>query len=101
MNKAELVDAIAEKTSVTKKEADSILSAAIDIIVTSVAGGDKVTLVGFGSFEKRERKAREGRNPKTGESMTIAATTVPAFSAGKSFKETVADKPKAKAKGKK
>jgi DNA-binding protein HU-beta len=101
MNKAELVDAIAEKTSVTKKEADSILSAAIDIIVTSVAGGDKVTLVGFGSFEKRERKAREGRNPKTGESMTIAATTVPAFSAGKSFKETVADKPKSKAKGKK
>jgi DNA-binding protein HU-beta len=101
MNKAELVDAIAEKTSVTKKEADSILSAAIEIIVTSVAGGDKVTLVGFGSFEKRERKAREGRNPKTGESMTIAATTVPAFSAGKSFKETVADKPKPKAKGKK
>jgi DNA-binding protein HU-beta len=77
------------------------LSAAIDIIVTSVAGGDKVTLVGFGSFEKRERKAREGRNPKTGESMTIAATTVPAFSAGKSFKETVADKSKPKAKGKK
>ncbi len=101
MNKAELVDAIAEKTSVTKKEADSILSAAIEIIVTSVAGGDKVTLVGFGSFEKRERKAREGRNPKTGESMTIAATTVPAFSAGKSFKETVADKQKPKAKGKK
>jgi DNA-binding protein HU-beta len=92
MNKAELVDAIAEKTSVTKKEADAVLTAAIDTIVAAVAGGDKVTLVGFGSFEKRERKEREGRNPKTGESMTIAATTVPAFSAGKSFKETVAGK---------
>jgi DNA-binding protein HU-beta len=96
MNKGELVDAIAEKANVTKKEADAVLSAAIDIIVESVADGDKVTLVGFGSFEKRERKEREGRNPKTGESMTIAATTVPAFSAGKAFKETVADKPKGK-----
>jgi DNA-binding protein HU-beta len=90
MNKAELVDAIAGKTSVTKKEADAILTAAIDTIVEAVASGDKVTLVGFGSFEKRSRQARDGRNPKTGEKMTIAATTVPAFSAGKSFKETVA-----------
>ncbi len=101
MNKGELVDAIAGKANVTKKEADTILSTAIDTIVSSVAAGDKVTLVGFGSFEKRERKAREGRNPKTGESMTIAATTVPGFSAGKAFKETVATKPKGKAKGKK
>jgi DNA-binding protein HU-beta len=98
MNKGELVDAIAGKANVTKKEADTILSTAIDTIVSSVAAGDKVTLVGFGSFEKRERKAREGRNPKTGESMTIAATTVPGFSAGKAFKETVAAKPKAKKK---
>jgi DNA-binding protein HU-beta len=98
MNKGELVDAIAEKANVSKKEADAILSTTIDIIVEAVADGDKVTLVGFGSFEKRERKEREGRNPKTGESMTIAATTVPAFSAGKAFKETVADKPKAKGK---
>jgi DNA-binding protein HU-beta len=98
MNKGELVDAIADKANVTKKEADTILSTAIDTIVSSVAEGNKVTLVGFGSFEKRERKQREGRNPKTGESMTIAATTVPAFSAGKSFRETVAAKPKAKGK---
>jgi DNA-binding protein HU-beta len=98
MNKGELVDAIAEKANVSKKEADAILSTTIDIIVEAVADGEKVTLVGFGSFEKRERKEREGRNPKTGESMTIAATTVPAFSAGKAFKETVADKPKAKGK---
>lgn len=102
MNKAELVDAIAEKAGVTKKEADAVLSAVIETIVESVAGGDKVALVGFGSFEKRHRKEREGRNPKTGEAMTIAATSVPAFSAGKSFKEKVAPAPAApKAKGKK
>jgi DNA-binding protein HU-beta len=101
MNKGELVDAIAEKANVSKKEADAVLSTALYTIVETVTSGDKVTLVGFGSFEKRERKEREGRNPKTGETMTIAATTVPAFSAGKAFKETVAAKPAAKAKGKK
>lgn len=89
MNKGELVDAIAAKTAVTKKEADAIVSAALEAIVGAVSEGDKVTLVGFGSFEKRNRKAREGRNPKTGETMTIAATSVPAFSAGKQFKEKV------------
>jgi DNA-binding protein HU-beta len=104
MNKGDLVDAIAphpesaDKANVSKKEADTILSNAIDTIVETVAAGDKVTLVGFGSFEKRDRAAREGRNPKTGESLTLAATTVPAFSAGKAFKETVAAKPKAKKK---
>ena len=101
MNKGELVDVIAEKSSVTKKEAETVLSAALDTIVEAVTSGDKVTLVGFGSFEKRERKEREGRNPKTGETMTIAATTVPAFSAGKAFKDTVAAKSAAKTKGKK
>jgi DNA-binding protein HU-beta len=100
MNKGELVDAIAEKASITKKEADAVLSATLETIVEAVASGDKVTLVGFGNFEKRDRKEREGRNPKTGETMTIAATTVPGFSAGKLFKEKVAthSKPKAKAK---
>ncbi len=102
MNKAELVDAISEKAGVTKKEADAVLSAVIETIVESVAGGEKVALVGFGSFEKRHRKEREGRNPKTGEAMTISATSVPAFSAGKSFKEKVAPAPAApKGKGKK
>jgi DNA-binding protein HU-beta len=90
MNKGELVDAIAIKANVTKKEADAVLSAAIETIVEAVSSGDKVTLVGFGSFEKRDRAQREGRNPKTGETMTIAATSVPGFSAGKLFKEKVA-----------
>ncbi|HEY9697031.1 MAG TPA: HU family DNA-binding protein [Trichocoleus sp.] len=89
MNKGELVDKIAEKADVTKKQADAVLTAAIDSIMEAVASGDKVTLVGFGSFEPRERKEREGRNPKTGEAMTIPETKVPAFSAGKLFKELV------------
>ncbi|MGK7923202.1 MAG: HU family DNA-binding protein [Trichodesmium sp.] len=92
MNKGELVDEIAKAADVTKKQADAVLSAALEVIMNAVASGDKVTLVGFGSFESRERKAREGRNPKTGAKMEIPETTVPAFSAGKSFKELVADK---------
>ncbi len=90
MNKGELVDQIAQKASVTKKQADAVLTAAIEAIIDAVSEGDKVTLVGFGSFEARERQAREGRNPKTGEKMEIAATRVPAFSAGKLFKDKVA-----------
>ncbi len=90
MNKGELVDAVAEKANVTKKEADAIISATIETIMESVASDDKVTLVGFGSFEPRLRKAREGRNPKTNEKMIIPETTVPAFSAGKAFKDKVA-----------
>ncbi|NJR38551.1 MAG: HU family DNA-binding protein [Leptolyngbyaceae cyanobacterium CSU_1_4] len=90
MNKAELVDRIAEKSGASKKDSDAILSAAIASIMETVASGTKVTLVGFGSFEPKPRQQREGRNPKTGESMTIPATTVPAFSAGKQFKELVA-----------
>jgi DNA-binding protein HU-beta len=89
MNKGELVDMIAQKTSVTKKEADAILTAIVDAIVETVSEGDKVSLVGFGSFEARDRQAREGRNPKTNEKMIIPATRVPAFSAGKAFKERV------------
>ncbi len=90
MNKGELIDAVATKADVTKKQADAVLTATIDAIVEAVSAGDKVTLVGFGSFEARERKAREGRNPKTGDKMDIPATKVPAFSAGKLFKEKVA-----------
>lgn len=90
MNKGELVDKVAEKASVTKKEADAIITAAVESIMEAVSSGDKVTLVGFGSFEPRDRKEREGRNPKTGDTMTIPATRVPAFSAGKLFKEKVA-----------
>ncbi|MFM7449835.1 MAG: HU family DNA-binding protein [Leptolyngbyaceae cyanobacterium] len=90
MNKQELIDAISAKASVTKKEADSILTAAVDTIMDAVSSGNKVTLVGFGTFEARQRKAREGRNPATGKTIQIPATTVPAFSAGKLFKERVA-----------
>jgi len=89
MNKGELVDAIAAKADVTKKDADVILSAALDAILNAVASGEKVTLVGFGTFEVRDRSAREGRNPSTGATIQIPATRVPAFSAGKLFKEKV------------
>lgn len=92
MNKGQLVDQVAEKATVTKKQADAVITAAIETIMAAVSAGDKVTLVGFGSFESRDRKAREGRNPKTGEKMEIPATKVPAFSAGKLFKEMVAPK---------
>ena len=89
MNKGELVNAIAENADITKKEADAILSAAIETIVDAVSSSEKVALVGFGSFEAKDRKAREGRNPNTGEKMSIPATRVPTFSAGKLFKEKV------------
>lgn len=92
MNKAELIDMVSEKADVSKKDADAVLSAVIESIMESVAGGDKVSLVGFGSFEPRDRKARDGRNPQTGATIKIPATTVPAFSAGKGFKEMVASK---------
>ena len=92
MNKGELIDTVANKADVTKKQADSIISATIETIMEAVAGDDKVTLVGFGSFEARNRKAREGRNPKTNEKMSIPASKVPEFSAGKLFKEKVAPK---------
>ena len=92
MNKSELIDAVANKAEVTKKQPEMVISATIDTIMEAVASDDKVTLVGFGSFESRDRKAREGRNPKTNEKMNIPATKVPAFSAGKKFKEAVAPK---------
>lgn len=90
MNKSELVDAIAQKAQVTKKDADAVLTTALETVMEAVSTGDKVTLVGFGTFESRERQAREGRNPSTGKPIQIPATKVPAFSAGKLFKEKVA-----------
>lgn len=89
MNKEQLVSQIAVKSGTTKKDADKILTATIDAIMEAVAEGEKVTLVGFGTFEARERSERQGRNPQTGAPITIAATRVPAFSAGKLFKEKV------------
>jgi DNA-binding protein HU-beta len=90
MNKAELVDAIAAQSDVTKKTISEVLGVALDVIANAIANGDKVTLVGFGSFEARERQGRNGINPLTKERVNIPAKRVPAFSAGKSFKELVA-----------
>lgn len=92
MNKGELIDQVSEKANVTKKQADIVLTAALEAIQEAIANGDKVTLVGFGSFEARDRQEREGRNPKTGETMKIPASRVPGFSAGKAFKEKVAQR---------
>jgi len=87
VSKGELVDAIAAKAGISKKLAASVLTSTLDVIVESVANGDKVSLVGFGTFDSKERAAREGRNPQTGDKMQIAATVVPTFSFGKSFKD--------------
>ena len=91
MNKGELIDAISSSTELPKNVIDNVVSATIDTVMETVSAGEKVTLIGFGSFEPRGRKARDGRNPKTGEVIKIPATTVPAFSAGKAFKERVKD----------
>ncbi len=89
MNKEELVKEISKKSKVSQKAAADILAATIDTVQKTVAKGKKVTLVGFGTFEARKRKARTGRNPQTGAAIKIAAKTVPAFSAGKKFKDAV------------
>lgn len=87
MNKEELISEISKKTKISKKDAGLILSATIETIEKSVKKGDKVTLVGFGTFSKKHREARKGRNPQTGKELKIAAKNVPAFSAGKAFKD--------------
>ena len=89
MNKAELITSMAEKSQLTKKDAESALKAFIDSVQEALENGDKVQLIGFGTFETRERAAREGRNPRTKETITIPASTVPVFKAGKEFKEIV------------
>ena len=87
MNKEELVQEVSKKSKVTQKETAEIINALMETIEKTVAKGKKVTLVGFGTFEARKRAARTGRNPQTGKEIKIAAKTVPAFSAGKKFKE--------------
>ena len=89
MNKEELVQEISKKAKVTQKEAAEVLNGLVETVQKTVAKGEKVTLVGFGTFESRKRAARTGRNPQTGKEIKIAAKTVPAFSAGKKFKELV------------
>ena len=87
MNKTELVAAVAEKAEISKKDADSAVNAVIESIIEAVASKDKVQIVGFGTFEARERKEKIGKNPRTGEEIKIAASVVPAFKAGKAFKD--------------
>ena len=89
MNKAELITSMAEKSQLTKKDAETALKAFIDSVQEALENGEKVQLVGFGTFETRERAAREGRNPRTKETITIPASTVPVFKAGKEFKDRV------------
>ena len=89
MNKAELIAAIAAKTGETKKSAEASVNAFVDVVSGALTKGDKVQLVGFGSFEVRKRAARKGRNPQTGEEMKIAASKAPVFKAGKALKDAV------------
>ena len=89
MNKTELIEVIAKEAGLKKKDAEAALAAFVGAIETALANGEKVQLVGFGTFETKERSAREGRNPKTGETIKIAASKYPAFTAGKAFKDAV------------
>ena len=90
MNKADLISAVAEKTGMSKKDSDAAVAAVVDAITESLVNGEKVQLVGFGSFEVKSRAARIGRNPHTKETIKIDATRVPVFKAGKALKDTVA-----------
>ena len=98
MNKAELIDAVAKEADVTKAAAAGAIDAITAAITSTVAKGDTVTLVGFGTFSSSKRAARTGRNPQTGKELKIAATTVPKFKAGANFKAAVAGKKAAKKK---
>ena len=89
MNKTEFIAAVAEKAEISKKDSEKALKAFVDVVVEQLKAGDKVQLVGFGTFEVSERAAREGRNPQTGETMTIAACKAPKFKAGKALKDAI------------
>ena len=89
MNKSELIDAIAAAADISKADAGRALEATLDAVTGALKKGDSVSLVGFGTFSVKERAAREGRNPQTGETIKIAAATVPGFKAGKALKDAV------------
>lgn len=89
MNKQDLVNLVANKLEISKRQSEESLNLVINAITKSVARGEKVTLVGFGTFERRDRRGRKGRDPRTGSEIDIPAKKVPAFSAGKQFKQTV------------
>jgi DNA-binding protein HU-beta len=100
MNKQDLVAQISAQLELSKREAGDAVDAVFDSIARAVSKGEKVSIPGFGSFEKRKRAARTARNPQTGAAIKVPATSVPAFKAGKEFKESVAGKKKAAAKKK-
>lgn len=89
MNKTELVDAVASAADISKASANKAIDAMLDSVTETLTKGDKVTLIGFGTFEVRDRSARTARNPRTGDPIEIAATKVPAFKAGKKLKDAV------------
>ena len=89
MNKTELIAAVAEKTGLTKKDAERVINATVDTITASLVAGDKVQVSGFGGFEVKAREARVGRNPRTKETIQIPATRLPAFKAAKALKDAV------------
>ena len=89
MNKSELIEAMANEASLSKKDAEAALNAYTDVITEALKKGDKVTLVGFGTYEVRKRAARTGKNPQTGEAIKIKAAKVPAFKSGKALKDAV------------
>jgi len=93
VNKTELIAAAAEKSALTKKDVEKALKALTEVVIETVAEKQKVQLIGFGTFEARERKARTGKNPQTGAAIKIPAAIVPKFNAGKAFKEAVNVKP--------
>lgn len=90
MNKTDLVAVVAEKTGITKKEAERIVSATVDTITETLAKGEKVQISGLGAFEVKEREARMGRNPRTKQAIEIPATRLPVFKAGKALRDSVA-----------
>lgn len=92
MTKAELINKVADKSKLTKKDSDKVIDAVVGAISGALAKGDKVTLVGFGSFEVKKREARKGRNPQTGAEIKIPARKVPVFRPGKGLKDAVAKK---------
>ena len=89
MNKTEFIAAVAEKAEISKKDSEKALKAFVDVVTEQLKAGDKVQLVGFGTFEVSERAAREGRNPQTGETMKIEASKAPKFKAGKALKDAI------------
>ena len=94
MNKTELIEAIAKESKLSKKDAEAALSAYTTVVTKALKKGDKVTLVGFGTYEVRKRAARTGKNPQTGETIKIAAAKIPAFKPGKGLKDAVNSKKK-------